>query len=178
MAEEVSSTSSDSLELDVFGIAQDSIVDGPGLRFAIFVQGCANGCPGCHNPESHQYGCGTKYTVDDLVAMIERNPLVKGVTISGGEPFDQPEACAELAARLRADGYDIWVYTGYLLDDLLTRAQTDEAAKRLLENTNTLVDGPYIEDLASYDLKWRGSSNQRIIENPMPLASQIDQSDA
>ena len=156
------------MTLDVYGIAQDSIVDGPGLRFAIFVQGCSHGCPGCHNPESHPYGCGTGYTVSKIVDTIKRNPLIKGVTISGGEPFDQAEGCAVLAARLRAEGYDVWIYTGYLLEDLKERAKSDAPTRMLLENANTLVDGPYIEDLQSYELKWRGSSNQRIIEDPLP----------
>lgn len=99
--------------LRVYGLVADSIVDGPGLRFGVFVQGCNHGCPGCHNPESHSYSGGSLMSVDDVMARIHAAQLDTGVTISGGEPFDQPAACAELAERLHEEGYDVWVYSGY-----------------------------------------------------------------
>ena len=156
--------------IDVYGITQDSIVDGPGLRFAIFVQGCAHNCPGCHNPESHPYGTGRKYGVKKLLDMVEGNPLVRGVTISGGEPFDQAQACGELASMLKAHGYDVWVYTGYLFEELLDRSDNDQVTKVFLDNIDVLIDGPFLETQRSYDLKWRGSSNQRILDISASLA--------
>ena len=97
----------------LFGTAPDSIVDGPGLRFAVFVQGCTHGCPGCHNPESQPCAGGEERDIDGLVAEIAANKLAQGVTISGGEPFEQAAACAELARRCHALGLNVWAYSGY-----------------------------------------------------------------
>ena len=103
----------------LYGTVADSIVDGPGLRYAVFVQGCSHGCPGCHNPESHPAEGGTLTAIDALVADIRANGLVHDVTLSGGDPFEQPEACAEVARRLKVAGYGLWAYTGYRYEDLL-----------------------------------------------------------
>ena len=157
--------------IDVFGIADDSIVDGPGLRFALFVQGCSHGCPGCHNPDSHPHGQGTKRTVDELYERIVANRLVRGVTISGGEPFEQAGPCGELASRLKDAGYDVWAYSGYLIEDLMDRALTDPSTERLLGSIDVLVDGPFVESQRSFDLRWRGSRNQRVLDVPASLAS-------
>lgn len=154
-------------DLRLYGTVQDSIVDGPGLRYSVFVQGCTHSCPGCHNPESQPADGGEVHSVDEVVADIRKNPLVQGVTLSGGEPFEQPKACAELAKALKAEGYDIWTYTGYLFEDLLARG--DEDALALLKCTDVLVDGPFAESLKSLDLNWRGSSNQRLIDVPKTL---------
>ena len=107
--------------ISLFGTVPDSIVDGPGLRYAVFVQGCSHHCPGCHNPESQPAEGGTETTLAALLADIRANGLVHDVTLSGGEPFEQPEACAALAAALKREGYGIWCYTGYLYDDLAGR---------------------------------------------------------
>lgn len=106
----------------LYGTAPDSIVDGPGLRYAIFVQGCSHGCPGCHNPESHPFDGGTLTSIDALMDDIRSNGLIHDVTLSGGDPFECPEASAEVARRLKAEGYGLWAYTGYLFEDLLRRA--------------------------------------------------------
>ncbi len=106
----------------LYGTASDSIVDGPGLRYAVFVQGCSHACPGCHNPESQPTEGGTECSIDELVAAIRANGLVRNVTLSGGEPFEQAPAAAELARRLKALGYGIWTYTGYLYEDLCALA--------------------------------------------------------
>ena len=164
----------------LYGTAPDSIVDGPGLRFAVFVQGCTHGCPGCHNKDSQPACGGTIQRIDDLVACITANGLVQGVTISGGEPFEQAPACAELARRLREHGLNIWTYSGYRYEDLMARAAGAErnsddvaaipslvdaaGARDLLLATDVLVDGPFIQELHSYELPWRGSSNQRLID--------------
>ena len=157
-------------QIRLYGCVQDSIVDGPGLRYSVFVQGCTHACPGCHNPESQPHSGGEVREVAEVLADIRKNPLVHSVTLSGGEPLQQAEACAELASALKAEGYDIWTYTGYLYEDLL--AHGDEHARKLLENTDVLVDGPFVEDLRSLDIKWRGSSNQRLIDVPASLASE------
>lgn len=152
------------VDIRIFGTASDSIVDGPGLRYAVFVQGCTHKCPGCHNPESQPHCGGTVWSVDDLIKEIKENGLVRNVTISGGEPFEQPEACAELARRLKEDGYGIWTYTGYLYEDLLSMAEERPAIGALLDSTDVLVDGPFVQAKKSLMLKFRGSSNQRLID--------------
>ncbi len=162
--------------LQIYGLVNDSIVDGPGLRYVVFVQGCTHKCPGCHNPESQPAGGGEWKTLDEIYNDIKANKLVDAVTFSGGEPFEQPAGCAELAARLKSDGYDIWSYSGYLFEDLLAKsrdAANPDAAhiKRLLESIDVLVDGPYLEAKHSYSLEWRGSSNQRLIDVPSSLAA-------
>lgn len=147
----------------LFGTVGDSIVDGPGLRFSVFVQGCSRRCPGCHNPESQPADGGEESTVGAVLAEIEANRLVRDVTLSGGEPFEQCEACIALASLLKERGYGIWAYSGYRYEELLSGVP-DPSAPRLLELCDVLVDGPYVEGLASYDLVWKGSSNQRVID--------------
>lgn len=176
--------------ISLYGTVPDSIVDGPGLRYAVFVQGCSHGCPGCHNPESQPAEGGTETTLAALLADIRANGLVHDVTLSGGEPFEQPKACAALAAELKRNGYGIWCYTGYLYDDLAGRAEAartqqaqreeagltgnaltegiadDLAVGDLLDSIDVLVDGPFVEARKSLELKWCGSSNQRLIDVP------------
>lgn len=176
--------------ISLYGTVPDSIVDGPGLRYAVFVQGCSHGCPGCHNPESQPAEGGTETTLAALLADIRANGLVHDVTLSGGEPFEQPKACAALAAELKRNGYGIWCYTGYLYDDLAGRAEAariqqaqreeagltgnaltegiadDLAVGDLLDSIDVLVDGPFVESRKSLELKWCGSSNQRLIDVP------------
>ncbi|MEY8562865.1 anaerobic ribonucleoside-triphosphate reductase activating protein [Eggerthellaceae bacterium 3-80] len=148
--------------VQLFGVAPDSIVDGPGLRFAIFVQGCSHACPGCHNADSQPKTGGTSTTVDALMAQVEANKLISGVTLSGGEPFEQAHACAEIARRAHALGLNVWAYSGYLFEDL--QADCTPGAKELLDEIDILVDGPFVQARHSFDLEWRGSSNQRIID--------------
>lgn len=176
--------------ISLYGTVPDSIVDGPGLRYAVFVQGCSHGCPGCHNPESQPAEGGTETTLAALLADIRANGLAHDVTLSGGEPFEQPKACAALAAELKRNGYGIWCYTGYLYDDLAGRAEAartqqaqreeagltgnaltegiadDLAVGDLLDSIDVLVDGPFVESRKSLELKWCGSSNQRLIDVP------------
>lgn len=152
------------LNIRMYGTVNDTIVDGPGLRFGVFVQGCSHHCPGCHNPESQPADGGTVRTVAEVYDEIKANPLVHKVTLSGGEPFEQPEACAQLARALKADGYDVWAYTGYLYEDLLRLSEGNAAIADLLSAIDVLVDGPFVQSLHSYELKWRGSSNQRLID--------------
>ena len=115
----------------LYGTAPDSIVDGPGLRFAVFVQGCTHACPGCHNPDSQPCAGGEVRRIDELVAEIAANKLARGVTISGGEPFEQAAACAELARQLRKRGLNVWTYSGYRYEQL-EDGFPDAAARDLL----------------------------------------------
>jgi anaerobic ribonucleoside-triphosphate reductase activating protein len=157
--------------IDVAGLDEDAIADGPGLRFVLFVQGCPRSCPGCHNPQTHAFGVGNPMTVDELADRILSNPLTTGITFSGGEPLCQAEPLALLAERLRAarPTLDIAIYTGYTFEELL--AEASPARLRLLRAADILVDGPFVASLADRLLLFRGSSNQRILDLPLSLSS-------
>lgn len=148
----------------LYGLVTDSIVDGPGYRTAIFTQGCPHHCEGCHNPESHAYEGGKDWTLDDVEAKFTGNPLLEGITLSGGEPFEQAAACAELAHRAHQKGLDVWAFSGYLYPQLVEKAKTDQAIADLLSEIDVLVDGPFILGQRSLDLLYCGSKNQRLID--------------
>lgn len=152
------------------GLVPESIVDGPGLRFAIFVQGCPHRCEGCHNPETHDFGAGRLADADRLFAKIRQFPLVHGVTFSGGEPFCQPEPLAYLAEKLKEKGYHLMCYSGYTFEELLNRAEEDRHTQRLLECLDILVDGRFMLAQRSLELKFRGSGNQRILDVPKSIS--------
>ena len=123
--------------LRVSGIVEESIVDGPGYRFTVFTQGCLHGCPGCHNPQTHPLDGGTEVSADALFDRIARNPLLRGVTFSGGEPFLQAAALAPLAARIHAQTrLDVVTYTGYTYEALRDGATAENAWADLLEQTD------------------------------------------
>lgn len=149
------------MQIRIAGLANDSIVDGPGLRLAVFTQGCPHHCPGCHNPESHDFNGGKVREVSEILEMIRENILLDGVTLSGGEPFAQPEACAEIARETHRLGLNVWCYTGYLFEQLL---EGTEAWQELLQEIDVLVDGPFILSQKSMNLRFKGSSNQRLID--------------
>lgn len=152
----------------IAGLVQDSIVDGPGLRFAVFTQGCPHRCEGCHNPETHDENSGIEIPVVEIVGKMRANPLTDGVTLSGGEPFSQADDCAEIAEAAKKEGLSVWTYTGYTFEELLQSG--DRHIRNLLALTDVLVDGPYVESERSLNLKWRGSRNQRLIDVPKSLA--------
>ena len=154
----------------IAGIIQDSIVDGPGVRFVVFAQGCGHRCAGCHNPQSWDSEGGSEMPADDIVAMMLRNSLLDGLTISGGEPFLQAGQCGKIADAARRKGLNVWVYTGFTFEELAARAKHDDDIKSLLESADVLVDGPYIAAERSLSLKWRGSRNQRVVDVPKSLA--------
>ena len=141
---------------------EESIVDGPGLRFVIFTQGCPHHCPGCHNPQTHQITGGTFVETEILLARIVENPLLQGVTFSGGEPFLQSAALADLAQKLHVNSLDVVTYTGYTLEKL--KAMKDESINALLRESDLLIDGPFQSENRDLTLPFRGSSNHRIIE--------------
>lgn len=155
--------------LRISGVINDSIVDGPGLRLAVFGQGCPHNCPGCHNPETHDYNGGYEADIDAVALTALENPLLDGVTFTGGEPFVQAEAFAALAEAIKAavPELTVLVYTGYRWEEL---AQMEEA-KRLLELADYLVDGRFEADKRSLELMFKGSSNQRFIDVKKSLAT-------
>jgi anaerobic ribonucleoside-triphosphate reductase activating protein len=149
--------------LRIAGITKESVCDGPGIRFTIFVQGCFHDCPGCHNPQTHDPNGGYEITIAEILAMIDTNPLLDGVTFSGGEPFLQAGALAELAESCRQRGLSVMTYTGYYYDELIGQPQNADWQK-LLQLTDILVDGPYIQEEATPTVPFLGSSNQRLRE--------------
>ena len=154
--------------LDLSGIVSDSIVDGPGIRTTVFSQGCPHHCPGCHNPETWAFGCGTEVPVEAIVDMVKSNPLCRGVTFSGGEPFAQAAGFARLATLLKEQGYEVASYSGYTFEELLSGT---EAQKQLLAAIDVLIDGPFLLAEKSLEIAFRGSRNQRILDVPKSLAA-------
>jgi len=148
----------------IAGIEKESYVDGPGIRFVVFTQGCGMRCEGCHNPDTWDYNGGTEMMVTEIADMMLSNPLIDGLTISGGEPFDQAAECAQLAGYAWTNDLNVWVYTGKTYEDLLEASETNQDIKNLLEMTDVLVDGPFIKEQRTMSLEWRGSKNQRVIE--------------
>ena len=153
--------------LELAGIVSDSIVDGPGIRTTVFSQGCPHHCPGCHNPETWDFGCGTEIPVEAIVDIVKSNPLCRGVTFSGGEPFAQAAGFAKLAVLLKAEGYEVASYSGYTFEELL---EGTEAQQQLLSNIDILIDGPFLISEKSLEIAFRGSRNQRILDVKKSLA--------
>ena len=148
------------MQIRIYGIQDESIVDGPGFRLAIFTQGCPHDCPGCHNPDSHAMDGGNMYDTSDIVAMMDDNPLLDGITLTGGEPFMQCDACLALSRAAHDRGLNVWCFTGFLYEQLLKRPD----AQGLLNDIDVLVDGPFILNQRSLELHFRGSRNQRVID--------------
>jgi anaerobic ribonucleoside-triphosphate reductase activating protein len=155
--------------LRLFGEVKESITDGPGLRYAVFTQGCPHYCPGCHNPESHSFTDGYLISEETLIDRILSSPLLDGVTFSGGEPFMQAKELATVASAVREKGLSIIVYSGYTFEELLELSAVREGYMDLLKNTDILIDGRFEIKKKSLDLRFRGSSNQRAIDIPKSL---------
>ena len=158
-------------KLKIAGIVPESVVDGPGIRYTVFTQGCRHHCPGCQNPQTHDFNGGYPVDTDDLFDEMMRDPLVKGMTFSGGDPFEQPAPLAELAAKVHAAGRDVIAYTGYTYEQLLAKAEENPAIMALLRETDVLIDGPFVNSLLNLELRFRGSENQRVIDVPRSLQS-------
>ena len=154
-------------KLRINGLVEESITDGPGIRFTLFTQGCPHGCLGCHNPETHSFDGGYEVSCQEIFDKITQDPLIHGVTFSGGEPMCQPEALTELASALKERDYEIALYTGYTLEQLL--AEQDGARMGLLAFCDVLIDGRFELAQKSLELKFCGSANQRIIDVPNSL---------
>lgn len=156
------------MKIRIAGTVADSIVDGPGLRYALFTQGCPHHCPGCHNPQTHDPNGGYEVDVDDILKEIASDPLLDGVTFSGGDPLMQPEPLAIIANEVHKLGLSVIVYTGYSWERIQSERRGDW--NRLLTNVDVLVDGPFVQSLHDWKLKFRGSSNQRFVDVKRSLA--------
>ena len=144
------------------GVVRESIVDGPGFRFVVFVQGCPHHCEGCHNPQSHDFKGGYLCDTDALLAEIKKNPLLRGVTFSGGEPFCQPGPLSELGAEIKKLGLNVIAYSGYTYEQLVSMKNPD--VDSLLDVCDYLIDGKFLQEERNLLLHFRGSSNQRIVD--------------
>lgn len=150
--------------IQICGIIRQSIVDGPGIRFVVFTQGCPHHCPDCHNPQSWPMEGGTFVTADRLLQEIRKNPTLQGLTLSGGEPTLQCEELLPLVREVKKMGLDVVTFSGYTFEQLLQRCETEAALKEVLTLTDILVDGPYIKELRDLSLQYRGSKNQRLLD--------------
>ena len=159
------------MQIRLSGTVKESVVDGPGIRMVIFTQGCPHLCVGCHNPQTHSFEDGEKHDTTAIIDEYWRHRYLHGLTISGGEPFSQAEACAELATACRAADRNIITYTGYTWEDLLHMSESNPAVRKLLINTDILVDGRFVESQKNLDLPFRGSENQRVIDVAASLSS-------
>ena len=151
-------------KIRLFGVANDSIVDGPGLRYSIYTQGCPHHCAGCHNPESWSFDGGEVTTVGALIDDIQKNKLIHDVTISGGDPFAQAKPVSILVQELKKRDFSVWIFSGWTFGELQKKSEAEKAISEILKNVDVLVDGRFEECLKSLDLKWKGSSNQRVID--------------
>ncbi len=152
------------MEIRIAGTVNDSIVDGPGLRFTVFAQGCPHNCEGCHNPHTHDLKGGKVCDTGEIVSLFLQNPLIDGISLSGGEPFCQAKACAELAREAKKNSLDVITYTGYDFEYLLENADDDNGYMALLQATDYLIDGRFVLSEKSLELRFKGSKNQRILD--------------
>lgn len=145
-------------------IVPESVVDGKGIRMTVFVQGCRHACKGCHNPGTWDENGGAEYSVNYVADLAKKNPLLDGLTFSGGEPFLQPKPLNELAKWCHANSLNVWCYSGYTYEQLCSLGEKDGDVRELLNNIDVLVDGPFIEAQKDLTLAFRGSSNQRVLD--------------
>lgn len=150
------------MKISLSGVTGDSIVDGPGIRLTIFTQGCPHNCPGCHNPQTHDPNGGSWGDTEDILAAAAENPLLDGITLSGGDPFMQPVPCLELAKGAHKISLNVWTYTGYTWEALWQENDPEKIA--LLKESDVLIDGPFLLAERSLELKFKGSRNQRTID--------------
>lgn len=149
-------------KIRIAGFVNDSITDGAGLRFALFTQGCPHNCKGCHNPQTHDVNGGYEIELSEILKQIDENPLLSGVTLSGGEPILQADKLVAFAEEIKKRGLNLALYTGFTFEQL--QAKNSVAINQLLSYVDVLIDGKFELDKRSLDLKFKGSSNQRIID--------------
>lgn len=152
------------MEIRLSGIIKESIVDGPGIRYVVFTQGCPHHCEGCHNPDTHDFDGGYIGNTEEIIKDFQKNPLLSGITFSGGEPFCQPEPLLKLAKEVHNLKKNVISYSGYTFEELLKLSKKNQAIKDLMENIDYLIDGKFILSQKTLMLKFRGSKNQRIID--------------
>lgn len=142
-------------------IQSDSILDGSGIRTVIWFQGCLHNCPGCHNPETHDLNGGEIYSLEDIKKELKSLKYQNGITLSGGDPFFQPKQALELAKYAHELGLNVWAYTGFTYEALISK---QDEKYELLKEADVLVDGRFEMAKKSLECKFRGSTNQRIID--------------
>ncbi len=150
----------------LYGTVNDSIVDGPGLRYVVFTQGCPHHCKGCHNPNSHDLLGGYLVDMKDLLLEIDKNSLLDGITISGGEPFIQAKNLISFIKEIKKRHLHIMIYSGYTFEEIMSLGKDE---RELLSLCDTLVDGRFIQSQRSLSLRYKGSLNQRIIDVSLSL---------
>lgn len=146
------------------GIAYESLVNGPGMRRVFFAQGCRHKCKGCFNPDTHDFNGGEDRNMDELIEAVLENPMLRGVTFSGGDPWEQADKFAYMAKIFKEHNLNVWSYTGYTYEYILEHKDERNGWNELLNNIDVLVDGRFEEDMMQEGLKFRGSYNQRIID--------------
>lgn len=146
------------------GIAYESLVNGPGIRRVFFSQGCNHNCKGCFNPDTHDFSGGEERDIDELIEDVIEYPIISGVTFSGGDPLEQAEEFAYMAKRFKENGLNVWSFTGYTFEYILEHLDDRAGWRDLINNIDVLVDGRFDETRMGDSLRFRGSSNQRIID--------------
>lgn len=146
------------------GIIHESLVNGPGIRRVFFSQGCKHNCKECFNPETHSFDGGELRNMDELIEELKGNPIISGVTFSGGDPFEQAGKFSYMAQKIKELGLNIWCYTGYKFEYIINNLKDNEAWDKLINNIDVLVDGRFEITLRDESIKYRGSSNQRVID--------------
>ena len=161
------------LKVRIAGLEEESYVDGEGIRYAIFVQGCPHHCEGCHNPQTFDFDGGRLIEIDELLDRIKGNALLSGVTLTGGEPLCQLRSLTELARAVQGMGLTVWCYTGFTFEELIDGVEryfSADEVREFLWHVDVLVDGPFVERQRDLSLAFRGSGNQRLIDVPKTLA--------
>ncbi len=154
------------MKLKINNYISESYVDGPGIRFTVFTQGCIHNCPGCHNPQTHDFNKGIYFDNEKIVELMNKNPLIEGLTLSGGDPLMQIDECLDLAKMVKNQdkNYDIVLYTGYTFEQIIEMGKKNDNLMELLKYIDYLIDGPFILKLRDLELNYCGSSNQRVID--------------
>ena len=150
------------MKIRLSGICHNSLVNGEGVRRVLFTQGCKHNCEGCFNPDTHSFVGGKEYECDEIIKDTLSDILIKGVTFSGGDPFEQALSCSYIAKKIKEKNLNIWCYTGYTFEELLK--DNREGVREFLSYIDVLVDGKFKNNLKKEGLKFKGSSNQRIID--------------
>ncbi len=162
------------MKLRIAGTVNDSIVDGPGIRFTVFTQGCPHNCKGCHNPQTHDFNGGSEADTDEIISKFLSNPLLDGITLSGGEPMCQAKALVPVAKAAKEHGLNVITYTGYTYEQLIDGANETNGWRDLLEYVDFLIDGRFELGQRSLELHFKGSKNQRVID----IKSSLDEGHA
>lgn len=152
------------MKIRIHGYVAESYVDGPGIRFALFTQGCRHHCPGCHNPQTHDFAKGFEIDNDEIVQLMLKDPLLDGLTLTGGDPLEQIDACLDLVKKVKQYNYSIIIYTGYIYEDIIEKSKNNQNLNELLHYIDYIIDGPFILSLKDLELNYCGSKNQRIID--------------